>query len=822
MSHIRRKLKKLKGRSLGEIRVRSLQALAAFAERHGWSEQTRVPDDAILFRLMERNRIGTDIKSPDSLLNHFKHRKYPNFFAAFTSQEATLKGFNNRFSPSSKYQIVERANRIASGRFDLLGLTDLKFGDPIQWHLEPVSGKRAPFVHWSAIDELGLEATGDPKLIWELNRHQHFTTLGKAYWLTGDEHYAQIFIAHLQSWMDQNPPKVGINWTSSLEVAFRSISWLWALYFFRHSQLLNSAIFVRAIKFLYLHARHLETYLSTYFSPNTHLTGEALGLFYLGTLLPEFSESTRWRSLGRKILTTQLRSQIKPDGVYFEHASYYHRYTTDFYTHFLILSRENNETELDDVETKLISLLDHLMYITRPDGTTPFFGDDDGGRLGTFDGRPANDFRATLATSAVLFSRPDYKFVAREQAEETLWLLGPEGLREFDSLQAREPAARSVAFTHSGYYVMRDSWSRDANLFLFDSGAHGGLSFGHAHADALSFELVVKGRTLLVDPGTFTYTGSKKMRDWFRRSKAHNTLTIDDESSSVPDGPFSWSNVCNSESLSWVSRDRFDYVEGKEDGYERLPEPACHTRSVLFLKNDYWVIRDQVKTAAKHQVDLWFHFATTANPRIEIEAEYAAKLTEIGDYMNLDVVTIANQGNWRAEDGWVSNCYGKKEKARVYAFSKLIEGDEQFLTFLIPYLSGTKCRVRELEAIGGRAFEIVHHDVVDILAITGGRAGQNVEMERLTADFAWTWARFSSREESTPTQLVLLNGKRLELQGREIIKSNRQVDYLAACRVGDQFRVETGDGILNLSFPITDLESLFAGSKGEFYSRFSG
>src|SRR5215813_2506362 len=109
MSHIRRKLKKLKGRRLGELRVRSLQTLAAFAERHGWSEQTRVPDDAILFRLMESNRIGTDIRSPDSLLNHFKHRKYPNFFAAFTSQEATLKGFNNRFSPSTKYQIVERA-----------------------------------------------------------------------------------------------------------------------------------------------------------------------------------------------------------------------------------------------------------------------------------------------------------------------------------------------------------------------------------------------------------------------------------------------------------------------------------------------------------------------------------------------------------------------------------------------------------------------------------------------------------------------------------------------------------------------------------------
>ena len=135
---------------------------------------------------------------------------------------------------------------------------------------------------------LDAAVTGDKKIVWELNRHQYFITLGQAYWLTGDQRYAQTFVSHLDSWMDQNPPKLGINWASSLEVAFRSISWLWALYFFKDSPALTAPTFLRTLKFLYLQARHLETYLSTYFSPNTHLTGEALGLFYLGTLLPEF------------------------------------------------------------------------------------------------------------------------------------------------------------------------------------------------------------------------------------------------------------------------------------------------------------------------------------------------------------------------------------------------------------------------------------------------------------------------------------------------------------------------------------------------------
>ena len=49
---------------------------------------------------------------------------------------------------------------------------------------------------------LDAEETGDKKIIWELNRHQHFFTLGVAYWLTDDERFAETFARHLESWMD--------------------------------------------------------------------------------------------------------------------------------------------------------------------------------------------------------------------------------------------------------------------------------------------------------------------------------------------------------------------------------------------------------------------------------------------------------------------------------------------------------------------------------------------------------------------------------------------------------------------------------------------
>jgi len=278
-----KKLRKLRGHSLDEWRVRGGQAFAIAAERGGFSCRAHLTSDAGLVRLLDPTKFDRKRLVSADLLDHFRSRQSPRFFPSFESSASTLSALNERFGPRAEQTTIERADRIVEGRFDLLGLHDLSFGDPIDWHLEPLSSKRAPLRHWSQIDYLDPSIVGDKKITWELNRHQHFLTLGQAYWYSRGERYAQTFIAHLNTWMDQNPPTIGINWTSSLEVAFRAISWLWGFYFFRNSPYLTPQIFTRALKYLYIHASHLETFLSTYFSPNTHLTGEALGLFYLGT-----------------------------------------------------------------------------------------------------------------------------------------------------------------------------------------------------------------------------------------------------------------------------------------------------------------------------------------------------------------------------------------------------------------------------------------------------------------------------------------------------------------------------------------------------------
>lgn len=783
MKRALKKLGKLKGRSLDELRVRGAQELAARAERLGIG--TRLPTDAELSRLLLPAPRGPERTDAEALLAHF--RRAPRaFFKAFDEPEATRAELRRRFSDTSV--VEERAGRVARGRFDLLGFKDLSFGDPIDWNFEPVAGKRSPMSHWSRFVELDAETAGDKKIIWELNRHQHFLTLGRAYRHTGDETHARAFAAHLESWMEQHPPKRGVNWMSSLEVAFRSVSWLWALHFFKDSTHLTPDSFARALKYLYLNGRHLEAYLSTYYSPNTHLTGEALGLYYLGACFPELRRAARWRETGRRILVEQLARQVRPDGVYFEQASYYQRYTADFYTHFLLLARAAGESVDTEVSPKLAALCDHLMHLTAPDGTTPFYGDDDAGRLAPLDDRPPEDFRATLATAAVVLKRPDYKHVAGSPSEETLWLCGAAELEDFDALDARAPAETSRAFPDGGYYVMRDGWTRESSYMLLDCGPHGVDNCGHAHADALSFTLAARGRTLLVDPGTCTYTGVRELRDYFRHTSAHNALVVDGEASSVPGGAFSWSTAARCDAREWLGRARFDFFEGEHDGYQRLPDPVTHRRSVLFLKGDYFVIRDEADARAVHRYELRFHFPADVAP--QVQGEHPAVRVVDASSPGVELHAHGGHGRWRAEEGWVAPCYGARVAAPVWTFEVEGEGPQDFVTVVVPRAAGAEAaRVSSLTQEGAAHFlEVEAGGARDLLVI--GRAGQTVNVGQLTTDFAWTWVRLAP--DGRVAEAVLVGGgTRLNYEGRELLASPQRLRCAVARTVAGRLEFET-------------------------------
>jgi hypothetical protein len=793
------KIKKIKGKSWSELRARSEQAFSVYSEQIGLSG--KLPSDEEMPKLFDKNQTGAETITPELLFDIFCENSEYGFFPAFRQKEKTIEIFRSEFGEKNARVFIEKADRMIHGKFDLLGYLNLDFGAQVDWHYEPVSGKHTARKHWKQFDELDSTETGDKKIIWELNRHQHFFTLGVAFWLTKDERYALAFARHIDSWMEQNPPGVGINWFSSLEVSLRAISWIWALNFFADSKSLTAELFQKILKYLYVHGRHIEKYLSTFYSPNTHLTGEALGLFYLGTQLPFFERSAHWRKLGEDILFAELDRQILPDGVYFEQSTWYQRYTADFYTQFLILKTLSADDDpkknlQEKLGAKLQSALDFMMYSTRPDGTTPFIGDDDGGRSLPQSNGKTGDFRYCLASGAILFERADYKFVAGEFTEETLWLLGAEGRQSFENLRAVRPSKASESFPDGGYFVMRDGWADTDNYLLVDCGEVGALNGGHGHADALGINLSVAGSTKLVDSGTYTYHESDELRDFFRTTIGHNTLTVDNKSQSEPGGKFNWKTRAKSKLRSWISQDRFDFFEGSHDGYERLSDAATHTRSILFLKNDYWIMRDLVETTGEHEYGVNFHFNAKTNPSLESAENGNLCISETN---GLRLFTFGDNGNWQRKESWISDCYGKRVNAPFLRFVSKGAGTQEFFTFMLPNeLRSAAPEVFETEVAGGRAFVINYLDYQDIFVFTDG--GQVVRTEFFNTNFKFLWARLS-HGETTPEEFVLVGGTNFSLGGREVINYPNKLDFAIARRLGNRLNVRTSESVFSVSLP---------------------
>ena len=535
-----------------------------------------------------------------ALARHF--RSAPARFVVHPSVKPIVVEQIRTEHPQAAAQAAASADRILAGTFDLLGYRGLRFDPPataaatsssisahgadVDWQVDAASNRRAPSIFWKSVPYLDPEV-GDHKVIWELNRHQHWLTLGRAFWLTDDTKYYERFTGELRSWLDANPPLIGINWASMLELAMRSMSWLWAIGFFVEAGERSDAPWlVDLLIALDRQLTHVERNLSYYFSPNTHLIGEALALYVAARALPELAASDRRADTGRCILLDEARRQIAADGGHCERSTHYHRYTLDFYLLASIVARLTGDAAADAFDGVVARLGFSTRLLADDRGLLPHLGDDDGGMLLPIAGRTPDDVRDSLTIAAALVRRPDLQI--GPAPEEARWMLSAVNVEPL--VAAVEPLT-SAALAETGYYVSR---SVAGTHLVIDGGPHGYGNCGHAHADALSMALSVRGLRLLIDPGTACYTSDPALRDRMRSTALHNTLVLDDRSQSVPRGPFHWTQVADARVLAWRANDAFDYFDGAHDGYA----PLEHRRRVLTLHGDLIVVADLVSHAS--------------------------------------------------------------------------------------------------------------------------------------------------------------------------------------------------------------------------------
>jgi hypothetical protein len=692
-----------------------------------------------------------------------------NFFCAGDSLASLLALLQQRI-PGYAEGILKKADRICQHRFDLLGYADLSYGSPIDWHLDLVHGQRAPKKAFYRVPYLDFARVGDSKVTWELNRHQHFLTLAKAYRLSGDARYADEILRQWRHWWAENPYPVGINWASSLEVGFRSLSWLWT----RH--LLEGAPGVpdfreEWLRGLALHGRHIERYLSTYFSPNTHLLGEGVALFFLGVLCPELPSAERWKTLGWKIVLEESRRQVRPDGFHFEQSTYYHVYALDFFLHAAVLASVNHIAVPREFEESLERMLTVLTLFGRA-GHPTRFGDDDGGRVFDPQRNGSEHLLDPLSTGAILFNRADFKAAAGHFREETIWLLGAEGLKIWDELEAKPASMDSAALPDSGVYLL--TAQTPPTQLVVDCNSLGSDSAGHGHADALSVTLQSEGHSLLIDPGTCEYVGDGGDRNSFRGTAMHNTVTVDGVGQAEPATPFSWRRLGRSKAESWIRGRSFDYFVGSYSGNEQLPDAVIHRRWVFSLKNGLYLVRDRIEGQGRHQLEISWHLSP------EMQLVEHGIFRRKGASQGLALLP-AEPHSWAVEVDRqsCSPVYGQKSPMTVLKFSK---GAELPYTFC--------CAIVTLQEVLGSP---------GIFAQTDGRKpdsnvsayeylGQQEEYSFFfgVAGKEWRSAMVSSDAEFVchcrsrklaGGRLILVNGTRAEVDGGPALRFTRHVSF---------------------------------------------
>ena len=246
--------------------------------------------------------------------------------------------------------------------------------------------------------------------------------------------------------------------------------------------------------------------------------------------------------------------------------------------------------------------------------------------------------------------------------------------------EARPPLSR--VFPDAGLVVARSDWSADADYLLVDCGRHGSQSCGHAHADALSIEVALRGAPVCIDSGTFSYIPPG--RDAFRTTSAHNTLTVDRMASSVPATPFRWATVARCRVDAAITNDRFAFVEGSHDGFARLADPAIHRRSVLAIFGRAIVIRDRLEAVGTHRLDGHYHLAPGLSAAVDLDG---ASIAITGLSTEMDTVVdcfVRGKGVSLAVDaGEIATSYGAALPAAVCHFTANGVGGQEVYSFFV-------------------------------------------------------------------------------------------------------------------------------------------
>ncbi|WP_154647936.1 heparin-sulfate lyase HepC [Pedobacter arcticus] len=566
---------------------------------------------------------GKADKAIESLLVYYKTRKniiHPDL----TVNASTGKPIVGTLAETD----LKRANDALNHTFFVMnGYPAFDYGKDINWQYWPVK---------------------DNELKWQIHRMAWWDAMAKTYTATNDERYAKEWVFEYADWVRKNP--IGLSedndnfaWRS-LEVSERLELQSKLFFYFINSKAFDEDFLVT---FLTNYAKQAERVINNYSTEGNHLLFQAQRVIYAGTVFPELADAKNWQKSGITKLNEQIGIQVFADGMHDELAFHYHIASANtFYKALRMLDLNGIASQfpqfyLDRLEKMMMAVVEFSF----PDYSHPMFSDS---WLTSKSVMMKNfkDWSSVYPNNKVL------KYFATDGKEGSL------------------PNHTSHRLPDGGIYAFRSGWDTNStNLILKASKP----AFWHSQPDNGTFEIWVKGRNFMPDPGAFLYSGNaavNKQRDYFRQTKLHNTLTLDNQNLTV-----------DAKELKWSTSNKLDVLVYENPSYENLK----HRRSVFFVNKKFFVIADEA--IGKATGDVAIHFAFKEGV---VDADYISKsiTTTNADLNNITLKTFAPQNaNMVAEENFVSYKYNEKIKRPAFAIQmpKTENQTPRFLTVIVPF-----------------------------------------------------------------------------------------------------------------------------------------
>lgn len=486
-----------------------------------------------------------------------------------------------------------------------------------------------------------------------LHKFYYLRELALAYDYTRDERYAAKWVALLDGWMVDIPA----GYIDSQVTGRRLQQWLLAFWYFvadLRSASVSADFLARFLESVQVQTDYLIRHLT---AEGNHRTLELTAVFFISVCFPELAGAAQWRQQATGQLLANMRQDLLADGVHRELSSDYHHTVLKNYLRVAELAALNGIELPSDYHDFIRLALRFSVYVHKPDGAIPAISDGD-----------ANSYLSLLKSAGQLYPNPQLEFV---------WTRGEQG---------SAPTERSRLFPRSGYSILRGDWNAqpfsDGFYLFFDCGP---LGFGsHGHYDLLNIEAAAFGRSLVVDPGRYTYSEASNdginWRHAFKGTAAHNTVMVDGRDQARyrcgrPEG-----REPRAEVLDFVSCPGFDFARGRAISPEY---PAVHERAVYFAIDDYWVVCDFLTSEQPHRYDLNFHLAPQALNACQTRVSADGILIHSPNLL----LAQPHAQNLSTEivPGFVSPEYGRKLAAPVVRFTQDGSGAAVFQTVLLPF-----------------------------------------------------------------------------------------------------------------------------------------